>query len=107
MTAKIIRDGLDDGESSSIALAMETKNSLLIIDEDRARKYALNKGLPITGTLSIIGNAYDRGFIDSYKDVCDDLQKVNFRFSQKIQNEVMEKIAREKSSRKKSGGRSR
>ena len=76
------------GESSSIALAMEIKNSVLILDDDRARNFARKKGLSVTGTLTIVGNACDLGFIDSYEEACEDLRKTNFRFSKKIQEDV-------------------
>jgi len=85
---EIKKQGLHTGESSSIALSMETKNSLLILDDDSARKFALKNGVSITGTLGIVSRAYDSGYIDSYEKVCADLQKINFRFSQKIQNEA-------------------
>jgi predicted nucleic acid-binding protein len=42
------------GESSAIALALETTNSKLILDDKKARKYAKNHGLSITGTQGIL-----------------------------------------------------
>ena len=86
--AEARKNNLDIGESSSIALAMETKNALLILDDDRARNFARKNGLAITGTLTIIGNACDFGYIESYEAVCEDLRRVNFRFNFKIQEEV-------------------
>ena len=82
------KNNLGIGESTSIALAMETENALLILDDDRARNYARKNGLAITGTLTIIGNACDLGYIESYEAVCEDLRRVNFRFNLKIQEEV-------------------
>ena len=92
LTIKIKESGLDIGESSSIALAMETKNSVLILVDDPARKFALKLGLKITGTIGVISQAYDQGHIESYESVCEDLKKVNFRFTPKIQNEALQKI---------------
>ena len=89
---EILNSKLDIGESSAIALAMETKNSTLIVDEDRARNYARKAGLSIIGTLTVIGNACDQGYIDSYEAVCEDLRKTNFRFSKKLQEEVRKNI---------------
>jgi len=62
---KTINQHLDIGESSAIALANETRNSLLIIDDDKGRKYALGMGLLVTGTVGVLRQAYDRGFIES------------------------------------------
>ena len=92
MIAEIRKNRLGIGESSSIALAMENKNSVLILDDDEARSFARKNGLAITGTLSVIGNACDLGYIESYEAVCDDLRKVNFRFSKKVQEEVKKNI---------------
>jgi len=97
LIAEIQKNDLDIGESSAIALAMETKNSVLILDEDRARNFALKKGLTIIGTITIIGNACDKGYIDSYEKTCEALRKVNFRFTQKIQDEVRKNTMGEKS----------
>lgn len=45
---------LDAGEASSIALAVEYKNSLLIIDEKDGRKVAASLHIQIIGTLGIL-----------------------------------------------------
>jgi predicted nucleic acid-binding protein len=55
------------GESSSIVLAAETPNSLVIIDEKKARKYALNIGLNVIGTVGIIRKAADINMIESHE----------------------------------------
>jgi len=92
----IQKDGLGIGESSAIALAMETENSLLILDEIHARKYALSKGLIITGIITIIAKAYDKGYIESYEAIYDELREANFRFTQKIQDEAIKNIVTDK-----------
>jgi predicted nucleic acid-binding protein len=51
------------GESSAVALALETMNAVLIIDDRRARQFALDLGLEITGTLGVLIRAYDAGVI--------------------------------------------
>jgi predicted nucleic acid-binding protein len=51
------------GESSAIALALETGNALLIVDDKRARQFALSMGLEITGTLGLLIRAYKNGII--------------------------------------------
>ena len=90
--AEARKNNLGIGESSSIALAMEIENAVLILDDDRARNFARKNGLAITGTLTIIGSACDLGYIESYEDTCEDLRRVNFRFSNKVQNEVRKNI---------------
>jgi predicted nucleic acid-binding protein len=55
------------GESSSIVLASETPSSLVIIDEKKAREYALNIGLNVIGTIGIIRRAADINIIESHE----------------------------------------
>lgn len=45
---------LDNGEASAISLAIECKDSLLIIDEIRGRRVAQKLGLAITGVLGVL-----------------------------------------------------
>jgi len=97
LISEIEKNNLHIGESSAIALAMETENSVLILDENRARNYALKKGLTIIGTLTIIGNACDKGYIENYEAVCEDLRKNNFWFTKKIQDNVRKNAPTEES----------
>ncbi|MFN3300437.1 MAG: hypothetical protein ACK41Z_09595 [Sediminibacterium sp.] len=45
---------IDKGESSAIALALETPDSTIILDDFKARKIAEHLGLKITGTIGVI-----------------------------------------------------
>ena len=45
---------LDRGEASAIALALESGNCLLVIDEKKGRRIAKRMGLKIIGTLGIV-----------------------------------------------------
>jgi len=67
------------GESSAIALAMETRNSLLIVDDRRARQFALSMGLEITGTLGLLIQAYEKNIIQDIDSVVARLREVDFR----------------------------
>jgi len=55
---------LDRGEQESIALAMAT-DGLLLIDEERGREEARQRGVSIRGTLGVLVGAYRRGLITS------------------------------------------
>jgi predicted nucleic acid-binding protein len=76
---KLIQNALDLGEASSIALALETKDSLLILDDGHARIYALDLGLEITGTLGLLIAAYEQGVISDITAVIQELKNVDFR----------------------------
>jgi predicted nucleic acid-binding protein len=70
---------LDIGESSAIALASETANSLLIIDELKGRRFASSLGIDIIGTLGLLINAYQAGFISDYSSILNNLRNSGFR----------------------------
>jgi len=56
----ILEAVLDKGEASALALALQHKDSLLIIDELRGRKLAKQLGLNITGTLGVLAHKPSR-----------------------------------------------
>lgn len=64
----MLLNSLDEGEASSITLAFEHKNSLLIIDEKDSRKMAASLNIPIIGTLAVLFEAKQKNFIFSFKD---------------------------------------
>jgi predicted nucleic acid-binding protein len=81
-----IRTNLDLGESSAIALALETENSLLVLDEKKARGYAKHLGLPLTGTLGLLLTANKAGLIENLDTVINELKQHNFRMPPNMEN---------------------
>jgi predicted nucleic acid-binding protein len=73
------KKNLDPGESSAIALALETKEPLLILDDAQAREFALELGLTITGTLGILIAAYRQGIIADINPIIASLKACDFR----------------------------
>lgn len=80
---------LDLGESSSIALALSTDNSLLIIDEIKGRKIAIKNGVEIIGTLGILILAKNKGLIDNLEKVIYDLRQNGFHISKKLMDVLL------------------
>ena len=74
-----INNDLDLGESTAIALALETQNSLLILDDGKARRFAKNIGLTMTGTLALLITAYKAGILPDFNIVIETLRGHNFR----------------------------
>jgi predicted nucleic acid-binding protein len=70
---------IDLGEASAIALAIKTENSLLIVDDRRARQFALSLGLEITGTLGVLLQAYKNGIIHDIDSIIASLRETGFR----------------------------
>ena len=77
------------GESEAIALAMEMKNSFLILDDKKARRIAKQLGLKIIGTIGLLLRAKKKNEITSIKPIIEDFQKVGFRISHKLYLEAM------------------
>lgn len=81
---------LDSGEASCIVLALENPtSSLLIIDEKKGRRIAIENGLEIIGTLGILLLAKQKLVIPSLKDKLALLAKRKFRFNQQVLTEVL------------------
>lgn len=80
---------LDVGEASSIAMALELENSLLIIDEFKGRKVAESLDLRIIGTIGLIVLAYKNGYILNLEDVILQLINSGFRLSEEILKKII------------------
>ncbi len=86
---KILELQLDKGESSAIALAIEMPESILILDDFKARKIAQQLGLTITGTIGVIVKAKLTGKIPSIKPYLDKIKITNFRISSEIEAQAL------------------
>jgi predicted nucleic acid-binding protein len=80
---------VDLGEASAIALAIESHNSLIILDDYRARRLAERLELKYTGTLGIFLKAKELNIIPNIRSVLEKIQKTNFRFSEKVFKEIL------------------
>lgn len=80
---------LDKGEASAIALALETPNSTVILDDQKARKIAEKLDLQVTGTLGVIIKAKNKNIISSIKPLLDKLSGTNFRLGKSIEEEAL------------------
>ena len=88
----VLEATLDKGEASTIALALETKDCVLIIDEQKGRKMAKQLGIAITGTLGILAQAKQNGFIVKLKPLLDTIQRTDFRLSEYLIQEVLKQV---------------
>lgn len=80
---------IDKGESSAIALAMETPNSTLIIDDNKARKIAHQLGLTYTGTIGVIVKAKLQGAIPSIKPLIAKIKQTDFRLTEELEMQAL------------------
>ena len=88
-TQQILELQLDKGESSAIALALETPKSILILDDYKARKIAHQLGLTFTGTIGILVKAKLIGIIPSIKPYITKIKETNFRISPEIELQAL------------------
>jgi predicted nucleic acid-binding protein len=65
---------LDLGEAEALALALETKAPLILLDESAARLQARQLGLTFTGVLGLLRKAKQTGRIPSLKQQIDRLR---------------------------------
>lgn len=80
---------VDKGEASAIALAVETKDCIIIIDDLKARNLAKRIGLNLTGTLGIILKAKQKGKINSVKPILQKLRQTNFRLTKALEQDIL------------------
>jgi len=85
---------LDKGEASSIALALETENATLIIDEIKGRKIAKSYNINIIGTIGIILLADRKGLTSDVTGIILRLVNNGFRLSNKLLNKIIEEYGR-------------
>lgn len=80
---------IDKGESSAIALALETPNSMIILDDQKARRIAEKLGIAYTGTIGVIIKAKLLGIIPSIKPILEKIKQTDFRLSADIEIQAL------------------
>jgi predicted nucleic acid-binding protein len=80
---------IDKGESSAIALALETANSTVILDDYKARKIAERLGISYTGTIGVIVKAKLKGIIPSIKPLLQKIKQTDFRLSTDLELQAL------------------
>ena len=80
---------VDKGEASAIALALESENPFLIIDDSKARKLANSLKINHTGTIGIIIAAKQKGIIENIKPILEKIKASNFRISAYLERQAL------------------
>ena len=80
---------VDRGEASALALAAEFPDTLLLLDDLKARKLAAKLSLKTTGALGVINKAKQLEIIPKVKPLLDKLLLTNFRISKDVIDEIL------------------
>jgi len=82
---------IDKGEAEAIILAKELKTSLLV-DDAKARKYAILLNVEVIGTLGLLKMAKKRGIIPSVKETISDMLAEGYYIEDKLIARILEDV---------------
>ena len=88
-TALPLVTDLGAGEREVLALALETPDSVCVLDDALARQLAKNLHLRLTGTLGILIDAKRAGIIPAVRPLIDQLQNLGFRLAPRTRTAVL------------------
>jgi len=82
--------GLGLGELEAITLYKNLDADVLLIDDNRAKKYASLNGVKVIGSLGVLIKAKEEGHIEKVKPFLDEIQKSEVYISMKLIEKVLE-----------------
>lgn len=83
---------LGPGEREAIALALETRADLVILDDHKGRCIAREKGLSVTGTIGVLVEARERGVIPSVRHELDRLIEAGMWLDEAFYHRVLKEF---------------
>lgn len=88
---KLLEKLVDKGEAEAIMLAKELKASLLV-DDAKARRYAILLNVDVIGTLGLLKMAKRRGVIPSVKAAISDMLVEGYYIDDKLVTKILEDV---------------
>ncbi len=82
--------GLGLGELEAITLYKKLDAEVLLIDDNRAKKYAMLNGIRVIGSLGILIKAKEEGYIEQVKPLVEEIMKSEVYISDKLMWKVLE-----------------
>jgi predicted nucleic acid-binding protein len=80
---------LGKGEKEVLALATEITDSLALLDDGLARRYARLLGIKLTGTLGILLKAKQNGYLSRIEPILNQLELLKFRLDAATRSSVL------------------
>jgi predicted nucleic acid-binding protein len=84
---------LQTGERGAILLAQSMQAGMILSDEKAARRVAADRGLRVTGTLGLLGEAAVRGLVELAPAI-DQLRKTSFRYSPALLKATLDRFGK-------------
>jgi hypothetical protein len=84
----LVRD-LGPGETEVLMLGLESRESILVLDDALARRVAVGLGLRLTGTLGILLSAKRAGLMSAVTPAIDHLQALRFHVAPQTRAAVL------------------
>ncbi|WCL50643.1 DUF3368 domain-containing protein [Leptospira sp. GIMC2001] len=88
-TFQAFRLSLGLGESECLVLAKEIFNSVLLINDKKARKIAKLENVKFVGTLGILISAKEKGYVDLIKPLIEKLEIERIHLSKELINKAL------------------
>ncbi|OGW56985.1 MAG: hypothetical protein A3D21_08105 [Nitrospirae bacterium RIFCSPHIGHO2_02_FULL_42_12] len=84
-TAKLILEGLSEGERQAIGVAASMENDVILLIDDRAGRQAAEKlNIRITGLVGVLLMAKEKGLIKSVVDVIEEIRNNGYWLSNSL-----------------------
>lgn len=89
---QLLLPALDRGEAEVIALALERRSTLVVVDELAGRKVAQSLGLKVIGSVGVLIQAKKLKKIPAVKPLIEAMHDAGIYFSQRFIDTVLERI---------------
>ena len=87
-----LNPGVDAGEASAIALALQEPGALLLMDDRTGRAEAKRQGIALVGPAAVIGMAKLRGLIPAARPILEQFMSVGYFISREVIEAVLADI---------------